>query len=106
MKPMRKPELLFPPAANCPDCGRKIRIKWATPREVLGGLHGQGHMKCLHCGANHVRAVGSDDAIQETSRLFAMQYHQDCGHAHGHDHMHGVAIVPGSDQFAYIKLPS
>ena len=108
---MNKPEPLFPPAANCPECGKKIRIKWALPREILGGLNGLGHMKCLHCGANHVRAVGSVDAIQETSRMIAMQYHQACGHDHGHDtgheheHMHGVSVIPGSDNFGYIKLP-
>ena len=102
---MSKPEPLFPPSANCPDCGKKIRIKWAAPREVVGGLNGLGRMKCLHCGANHVRAVGPEDAIQETSRMIAMQYHQACGHDHEHDHNHGVAIVPGNDQFAYIKLP-
>jgi len=105
---MSKPEPLFPPSANCPDCGKKIRIKWATPREVVGGLNGLGRMKCLHCGSNHVRAVGPEDAIQEASRAIAAQYHQACGHDHGHDghdHNHGVAIVPGNDQFAYIKLP-
>lgn len=107
---MSKPEPLFPPTANCPDCGRKIRIKWALPREVSAGLNGLGRMKCLHCGANHVRAVGSEDAIQETSRMFAAQYHEACGHDHGHDdddhdHNHGIAIVPGNDKFAYIKLP-
>src|SRR5262245_1192370 len=103
---MSKPEPLFPPTANCPDCGKKISIKWAPPREVLGGLDGLGHMKCLHCSANHIRAVGPGDAIQETSRQLAAQYHQACGHDHGdeHDHMHGVAVIPGSDKFAYIKL--
>ena len=105
---MSKPEQLFPPSANCPDCGKKIRIKWDSPREVTAGLTGLGRMKCLHCGSTHLRAVGPEDAIQEASRLFAMQYHQDCGHDHGHDghdHMHGVAVIPGSDKFAYIKLP-
>lgn len=106
---MEKPEPLFPPATNCPECGKKIRIKWAPPREVSSGLNGLGYMKCLHCGANHVRAVGPENAIQETSRQFAAQYHQACGHDHGHeghDHDHGVAVIPGGDQFAYIKLPS
>lgn len=105
---MSKPEPLFPPSANCPDCGKKIRIKWAAPRGVTAGLTGLGHMKCLHCGANHLRAVGPDDAIQETSRQFALQFHEACGHDHGHDgddHMHGVAVVPGGESFAYIKLP-
>ena len=72
-------------------------------------------MKCLHCGANHVRAVGPDAAVQEASRAISAQYHAACGHDHehedqegheGHDHNHGVVIVPGNDQFAYIKLPS
>jgi DNA-directed RNA polymerase subunit RPC12/RpoP len=106
---MSKAEPLFPPSASCPDCGKKIRIKWAAPREVVSGLSGLGHMKCLHCGANHVRAVGPVEAIQETSRMFAAQYHDACGHDHGHDHdhdhMHGVAVIPGGDKFAYIKLP-
>lgn len=111
---MSKPDPLFPSAANCPECGKKIRIKWAAPREVFGGVNGLGYMKCLHCGANHVRAVGAEDAIKVTSQLFAAQYHAACGHDHGHDHDHdhaheghdhGVAIVPGNDQFAYIKLP-
>jgi hypothetical protein len=108
-QPMSKPEQLFPPSANCPDCGKKIRVKWAQPREVYSGLDGMGHMKCLHCGANHIRAVGPEDAIQETSRAIGLQYHDACGHDHGHaghDHMHGVAVVPGGDTFAYIKLPS
>ena len=117
---MIKPEPLFPSAAQCPECSKKIRIKWASPREVFGGCNGLGYMKCLHCGANHVRAVGTEDAIQVTSQLFAAQYDAACGHDHGHegheghedhegheghDHNHGVAIVPGSDKFAYIKLP-
>ena len=111
---MIKPEPLFPSAAQCPDCGKKIRIKWAAPRDVFGGVNGLGYMKCLHCGANHVRAVGAEEAIKETSQLFAAQYHAACGHDHGPDHEghedhgdhdHGVAIVPGSDKFAYIKLP-
>ena len=104
---MSKPEQLFPPSANCPDCGKKIRIKWAGPREVAAGLSGLGRMKCLHCGAHHVRAVGPEDAIQETSRQFAVHYHESCGHDHGHDHdhMHGVSVIPGSGNFAYIKLP-
>ena len=42
--------------------------------------------------------------------MFAAQYHEACGHDHGHDdddhdHNHGIAIVPGNDKFAYIKLP-
>lgn len=104
---MTKPEPLFPSAANCPGCGKKIRIKWATPREVTGGLTGWGHMKCLHCGANHVRAIGPDEAIQQTAQLLASQYHQACDHDHGHDHnhMHGVEVVQGGEKFAYIKLP-
>jgi len=108
---MSKPEALFPSAAHCPDCGKKIRIKWALPRELSNGLNGLGHMKCLHCGANHVRAVGPEPAIQETSRHLAAQYHAACGHDHGdehdhgHDHMHGIEVIPGNDQFAYIKLP-
>ena len=100
---------MFPPAAHCPDCGKKIRIKWAPPNEVIPGLDGLGRMKCLHCGADHVRAVGPADAIEKTSQLFAMQAHQACGHDHGHDHgedhMHGVSVIPGSDKFAYIRLP-
>ena len=69
-------------------------------------------MKCLHCGANHVRAVGPVAAIEDASRAIAAQYHEACGHDHehdgheGHEHNHGVVIVPGNDQFAYIKLPS
>ena len=106
---MSKPEPLFPPSANCPDCGKKIRIKWAAPDEVTAGLAGLGRMKCLHCGAHHLRAVGAQAAIEETSRLFATYYHEACGHDHGHDHehdhMHGVSIVPGNETFSYIKLP-
>lgn len=104
---MSKPEPLFPPSANCPDCGKKIRIKWSPPRGVIPGLTGTGHMKCLHCGASHVRAVGPESAIQSTAQLLAQQYHAACGHDHGHDHdhMHGVSVIPGGDQFAYIKLP-
>lgn len=106
---MNKPQPLFPPSAHCPDCGKKIRIKWAPPRELMAGLIGMGHLKCLHCGANHVRAVGTDDAIQGTAQLFAQQYHAACEHDHGHDHghdpMHGVSVIPGGTQFAYIKLP-
>ncbi len=105
---MSKPEPLFPPSAHCPDCGKKIRIKWASPRELSNGLNGLGHMKCLHCGANHVRAVGPEAAIQDACGAIAAQYHAACGHDHGHeghDHNHGVVIVPGNDQFAYIKLP-
>lgn len=105
---MSKPDQLFPPSANCPGCGKKIRVKWVLPREVSGGLNGLGRMKCLHCGANHVRAVGPEMAIQEASRMIAAQYHEACGHDHGddgHDHAHGVAVIPGGDAFAYIKLP-
>lgn len=105
---MSKPEQLFPPSANCPGCSKKIRIKWALPRNVAAGLTGLGHLKCLHCGGNHLRAVGPAAAIQETAHIFAAQYHDACGHDHGHeghDHMHGVAVIPGSDAFAYIKLP-
>ena len=107
---MSKPEPLFPASANCPDCGKKIRIKWASPSDIAAGLNGLGSMKCLHCGASHVRAVGPAEAIQETSRLIEMQYHQACGHDHdndhGHDHSHGIAVIPGGDKFAYIKLPN
>jgi hypothetical protein len=105
---MSKPEPLFPPAADCPECGKKIRIKWAPPREITAGLAGLGRMKCLHCGANHVRAVGPQEAIQETSRLYAMAFHEACGHDHGHeghDHSHGVEVIAGGETFAYIKLP-
>jgi hypothetical protein len=114
---MSKPEPLFPPSANCPECGKKIRIKWAAPRYVLAGLTGAGRMKCLHCGADHVRCVGPDAAIQEASRMMAAQYHANCGHDHDHDHgedegeehahdpMHGVVVVPGGETFAYVKLP-
>ncbi len=105
---MSKPEPLFPPAANCPECGKKIRIKWAAPREVPTGLTGHGHMKCLHCGAIHVRTVGPENAIQETARIYAAQFHAACGHDHGHeghDHSHGVAVIPGGENYAYIKLP-
>jgi hypothetical protein len=115
---MSKPEPLFPSAANCPDCGKKIRIKWAAPREVINGLNGLGHMKCLHCGANHLRAVGPEAVVQATAQLYAAQYHQACGHDHGHDHnnhddvhdhdhdhMHGIAVLPGGEKFSYIKLP-
>lgn len=107
---MSKPEQLFPTSANCPDCGRKIRIKWFGPREVSAGLNGLGRMKCLHCGAHHVRAVGSEEAIQASSLQFAAYYQAACGHDHGddphHDSMHGVAVIPGSGNFAYIKLPA
>jgi hypothetical protein len=108
---MSKLEPLFPPSANCPDCGKKIRIKWAQLRDVLAGLTGAGRMKCLHCGADHVRVIGPETAIQEASRMMAAQYHAACGHDHDdgedheHDHMHGVAVIPGGDTFAYIKLP-
>ena len=108
---MNKPEQLFPPSANCPECGKKIRIKWAQPRDVLAGLTGAGRMKCLHCGADHVRAIGPENAIHEASRMMAAFYHAACGHDHegdhdhDHDPMHGVTVVPGSDTYAYIKLP-
>ena len=120
---MNKPEPLFPPSANCPDCGKKIRIKWFSPRDIMPGLNGMGRLKCLHCGAHHVRAVGPADIIEETSHVIAAQYHQNCGHDHGqdhdddhghesesasehdHDHMHGVKVIPGNETFAYIKLP-
>lgn len=104
---MNKPEPLFPPSATCPDCGKKIRIKWAPPRALLPGLTGLGYLKCLHCSANHVRAVGPEDAIQGAAQLFAQQHHAACGHDHGHDHdhIHGVSVIPGGEQFAYIRLP-
>ena len=109
---MSKPEPLFPAAANCPGCGKKIRIKWAAPDDLAPGLTGLGQMKCLHCRANHIRAVGPDDAIQHAARILAMKYHAACGHDHGdaghdhdHGHDHGVAVVAGGDKFAYIKLP-
>ena len=102
---MNKPEPLFPPSAKCPGCGKKIRIKWTPPHAVAPGLTGLGQMRCLHCGASHVRAVGPEDAILKASRLLAAQYHQACGHDHDHDHMHGVAVIPGGGTFAYIKLP-
>ena len=73
------------------------------------GNSGSGQMKCLHCRASHMRAVGPEDAIQGTARIFAAKVHQACGHDHahdGHDHNHGIAVIPGNDQFAYIKLPS
>lgn len=104
---MSKPEPLFPSAAKCPGCAAKIRIKWASPDELAPGLSGLGQMKCLHCRATHIRAVGPDDAIQNTARILAMKFHAACGHDHGegHDHDHGVVVVPGNDKFAYIKLP-
>lgn len=108
---MSKPEPLFPASANCPDCGKKTRIKWALPREISAGLSGLGRMKCLHCGATHVRAVGPAPAIEQTAQLYATAFHAACGHDHDHDHghdhdpMHGVFVVPGNDTFAYIKLP-
>ena len=105
---MSKPEPLFPSAAHCPACNKKIRIKWAAPRDFVGRLNGLGYMKCLHCGANHVRAVGAEDAVLETSHMIAAKYQQACGHDHeheGHEHDHGVAVIPGGDGFAYIKFP-
>jgi hypothetical protein len=104
---MNKPEPLFPASAECPDCGKKTRIKWAQPRELTAGLNGMGSMKCLHCGAHHVRAVGPAEVIEETSRRFEMQFHAACGHDHGHDHehSHGVTVIPGNEQFSYIRLP-
>jgi hypothetical protein len=105
---MSKPEQLFPASANCPGCGKKIRIKWAPPRALFSGLDGMGHMKCLHCGANHIRAVGPEHVILETSHVIGLQFHDACEHDHDHhehDPMHGVSVVPGGDNFAYIKLP-
>ena len=104
---MSKPELLFPPAADCPDCGKRIRIKWAAPRDLVAGLSGLGHMKCLHCRATHIRAVGPQSAIQETARIIDAQAHASCGHDHGHEghDPHAVTMIPGNNQFAYIKLP-
>lgn len=104
---MNKLEPMFPPSANCPDCDKKIRIKWVPPRELPAGLKGLGRMKCLHCGADHVRAVGPEDAIQGTAQRFEQTYHAACEHDHGHDHehTHGVLVIPGGEQFAYIKLP-
>ena len=105
---MSKPEPLFPPSANCPGCGKKIRIKWAAPDDLGPGLTGLGQMKCLHCRASHVRAVGPQTALEETASIFAAKLHASCGHDHaheGHDHGHGVAVVPGGEGFAYIRLP-
>jgi hypothetical protein len=35
-----------------------------------------------------LRAVAAQGAIEETSRLFAEQFHAPCGHDHRHDHSH------------------
>lgn len=104
---MSKPEPLFPSAAKCPGCGKKIRIKWAAPDDLAPGLTGLGQMKCLHCRANHVRAVGTQEAVASTASIFAAQVHAACGHDHGHDHNHdhGVVVVPGGEGFGYIRLP-
>lgn len=106
---MSKPAPLFPPSADCPACGKKTRIKWSPPRDVAPGLTGLGQVKCLHCGSTHVRAVGPENAIEETARRYAAAFHAACehdhGHDHGHDHDHGVSVVPGGDNYAYIKLP-
>ncbi len=106
---MKKPQPLFPPSADCPECGRKIRVKWSPPRDVAPGLTGLGEMKCLHCGKLHLRAVGPGAAVAEAARVYATLFHATCEHDHGHDHghdpMHGVSVVPGGDNFAYIKLP-
>jgi hypothetical protein len=104
---MIKPEPLFPPSGDCPECGKKTRIKWAQPRDVAPGLTGLGRMKCLHCGATHVRAVGPGAAIEKAARIYATLFHAACGHDHDldHDHTHGVSVIPGGDSFAYIKLP-
>ncbi len=105
---MNKPEPLFPSTAKCPGCGKKIRVKWALLNDLAPGLTGLGQMKCPHCRASHMRAVGPEEAIQGTARIFAAKVHEACGHDHGHeghDHNHGIAVIPGNDQFAYIKLP-
>lgn len=106
---MNKPAPLFPSSAECPECSKKIRIKWMQQRQVAPGLTGLGQMKCLHCGASHMRAVGPVAAVEEAARIYATLFHAACGHDHshdhGHDHMHGVSVVPGGDNFAYIKLP-
>lgn len=76
----------------------------------MAGLRGLGRMKCLHCGATHVRTVGNAEAVEQVAQAFEMQFHQACGHdhghEHGHDHSHGVQVIPGDETFAYIKLPA
>ena len=42
---MSKPEPLFPSAANCPECGKKIRIKWAAPRDVFAYVIHEGKIR-------------------------------------------------------------
>lgn len=97
---------MFPASAACPECGKKIRIKWSQTIEAMTGLRGLGRMKCLHCGTTHVRTVGTAEAVEQIAQAFEMKFHQACGHDHEHDHSHGVRVIPGDETFAYIRLPA
>jgi hypothetical protein len=96
---MDKPEPLFPAIAACPNCGKRTRLKWESPKQLPRGVERVGILNCPSCGGAFVRAVGTPEGIDALAQLLREQ------HRHEHHHDHGeLKILGRTDRYAYIEV--
>ena len=98
---MDKPEPLFPTIAACPNCGKRTRLRWESPKVLPPGIERIAVLQCPSCRGAFVRAVGTPEGIT----AFASALRQE--HVRHHHHDHGEPRILGhTERWAYIELPA
>jgi hypothetical protein len=103
---MEKPEPLFPAIAGCPNCGKRTRIKWESPKRLPAGIERIGALHCPACRKLFIRAVGGQEAVAALTDVLAHHSHANCeDETHDHSHEAKPFVRAQTDRYAYIEMP-